>query len=110
MVADQTCTPSYTVDVATATVRLIKTQRYGLYHLTNSGATTWHDFARTIFRLAGVKAELAPISSEEYGTPARRPAYSVLGRKSAAALGLPPPRSWRQALAAYLEERKGGGR
>jgi dTDP-4-dehydrorhamnose reductase len=106
VVNDQTCTPSYTVDVATATAALIKTQHYGLYHLTNAGATTWHDFARTIFELSGVKADLTPITSAELGRPAPRPAYSVLAGEAYAALGLPPPRPWPEALAAYLEERK----
>jgi dTDP-4-dehydrorhamnose reductase len=106
VVNDQTCTPSYTVDVATAAAALVGTQHYGLYHLTNGGATTWHDFAAAIFELAGVKADLAPVSSREYGAAARRPAYSVLARGACEALGLPPPRPWRAALAAYLEERK----
>jgi dTDP-4-dehydrorhamnose reductase len=106
VVADQTCTPSYTVDVATAAAALIATGRYGLYHLTNAGATTWHDFARTIFELAEVRAELAPVPSRDYPRPARRPGYSVLAMAAYEALGLPPPRPWREALAAYLEERK----
>jgi dTDP-4-dehydrorhamnose reductase len=106
VVADQLCTPSYTVDVASAAAALVGTQRYGLYHLTNGGATTWHDFAAAIFELAGVKADLAPTTSREYGAPARRPAYSVLARGAYEALGLAPPRPWREALAAYLEERK----
>ena len=106
VVADQTCTPSYTVDVATAAAALIGTQRYGLYHLTNGGATTWHDFARTILETAGVKADLSPISSRDYGAPARRPMYSVLAMGAYEALGLPPMRPWREALAAYLEEQK----
>jgi dTDP-4-dehydrorhamnose reductase len=106
VVADQTCTPSYTVDVASAIAGLIGTQRFGLYHLTNAGATTWHDFAAAIFELAGVNADLAPTTSAEYVRPARRPTYSVLGAGACHALGLPPVRSWREALAAYLEERR----
>lgn len=106
VVNDQTCTPSYTVDVATAAAALIGTRRYGLYHLTNAGATTWHDFARTIFEMSGVKADLKPIPSTESNRPARRPAYSVLARGAYEALGLPAMRSWREALAAYLEERR----
>ncbi len=106
VVADQHCTPSYTVDVASAAAALIGTRHYGLYHLTGGGATTWHDFAAAVFESAGVKADLAPTTSREYGAPARRPAYSVLARPAYEALGLPPPRPWREALAAYLEDRK----
>ncbi len=106
VVADQTCTPSYTVDVAAAAAALIPTGRYGLYHVTNAGSCSWHDFADAIFELAGVKADLTPIGSAEYGAPARRPAYSVLAGDALRAAGVDLPRPWREALAAYLKERK----
>ncbi|MBY0526848.1 MAG: dTDP-4-dehydrorhamnose reductase [Gemmataceae bacterium] len=106
VVADQFCTPSYTVDVATAAASLLPTARHGLYHLTNAGSCSWHEFARTIFELAGVKADLSPTSSREYAAPARRPDYSVLATDKFTSLGLPPTRPWRDALAAYLDERR----
>jgi dTDP-4-dehydrorhamnose reductase len=101
VVADQFCMPSYTVDVALATVQLIQFQRPGLYHLTNSGACSWHEFAGAIFQEASLQADLTAIPSSDYPTPARRPAYSVL------ASTLPPLRPWREALRAYLAERRG---
>jgi dTDP-4-dehydrorhamnose reductase len=100
VVNDQRCTPSYTVDVAKAASALVQTDRYGLYHVTSAGSTTWYEFARTIFEIAGVKSDTAPITSQEYGAKARRPSYSVL------AGNVPPLRPWREALAAYLEARK----
>ena len=106
VVADQICTPSYTVDVARAAVALVQTGRYGLYHVTNCGACSWHQFAGTIFEQAGVRTDLAAITSREYGAPARRPGYSVLGMAAYEALGLATPRPWQDALAAYLEERR----
>ncbi|SRR5579871_341454 len=106
VVADQTCTPSYTVDVATATAALLPTERYGLYHLTNAGSCSWYDFARTIFQAAGVAANLTAIPSREYPAPARRPGYSVLSAGAYQALMLPPVRHWSDAVAAYLEERR----
>jgi len=106
VVADQVCTPSYTADVAAATAALLGTGRHGLYHVTNAGSCSWHELAAAVFELAGVKADLAPITSAEYGAAARRPAYSVLDNEACRALGLPPPRPWREALAAYLEERR----
>lgn len=105
VVADQTCTPSYTVDVATAAAALIPTRRYGLYQLTNAGSCSWHDFAAAIFQQEGVKADLTPIPSREYAVPARRPGYSVLALDKYAALGLSPLRPWQEALTAYLQER-----
>ena len=99
VVCDQICTPSYTADVAEATVTLLATGARGLFHLTNAGSCSWYEFATAIFELAGVKADLTAISSQEYGAAARRPAYSVLASR------VPPLRPWRDALAAYLNER-----
>jgi dTDP-4-dehydrorhamnose reductase len=106
VVADQVCTPSYTIDVAAATGPLVATGRYGLYHLTNAGFCSWHELTGTILDLAGVKADLVPITSREYGAAARRPAYSVLENAASAQVGLSPLRPWRAALAAYLQERR----
>jgi dTDP-4-dehydrorhamnose reductase len=106
VVDDQVCTPSYTVDVAEATVALLSAGRTGLYHLTNSGSCSWHEFARTIFEMEGIRADLSPISSADYGAPARRPAYSVLDHAALRAAGIASPRDWREALAAYLRERR----
>lgn len=105
VVADQYCTPSYTVDVATATAALIATDRHGLYHLTNSGSCSWYEFADAIFQQAGVQANLSSTTTREYAAPARRPGYSVLANRAYEALGLPALRSWKEALAAYLQER-----
>src|SRR3954451_22974680 len=51
VVDDQHCTPSYTADVAAAAAALIATGRYGLYHVTNSGATTWYELAKAASEL-----------------------------------------------------------
>jgi dTDP-4-dehydrorhamnose reductase len=105
VVDDQVCTPSYTVDVATAAAALFATGRYGLYHLTNSGSCSWHEFAVAILKQAGVQVDPTAIPSTEYPTPARRPRYSVLASTAYESLGLLPIRPWREALAAYLRER-----
>jgi dTDP-4-dehydrorhamnose reductase len=106
VVNDQHCTPSYTADVAAVTAALIETGKYGLYHVTNSGATTWYELAKAAFKIAGVKADLTPIPTSEYPTPARRPTYSVLALDALATAGVPTPRPWRNAVAAYFEERQ----
>jgi dTDP-4-dehydrorhamnose reductase len=105
VVADQTCTPSYTADVADATIPLIESGQYGLYHLTNAGSCTWYEFARGIFQAADINADVTPITTQEYGAPARRPAYSVLGSCAYQNLGFPSLRPWQDAVAAYLSER-----
>jgi dTDP-4-dehydrorhamnose reductase len=106
VVADQICTPTYTVDLATAAAALLQTDAFGIYHLTNAGSCSWHEFAAAIFAESGVAADLTPIPSRDYPTAARRPGYSVLDGEAYRTLGLPPLRPWREALAAYLQERK----
>lgn len=105
VVDDQYCTPTRATDLARAIVDLIASGARGLYHVTNSGATTWCGFAREIFRLAGISTPVIPIRSAEFGAKARRPAWSVLsGDKLAAQRGGPMP-EWNVALAEYLAER-----
>jgi dTDP-4-dehydrorhamnose reductase len=106
VVGDQICTPSYTVDVATATTALLSSNQFGLYHIVNTGSCTWHEFARTIFEMTGVSAALTAITSAEFGAKAQRPGYSVLATEKYQSLGLPTLRHSRQALAAYLTERQ----
>jgi dTDP-4-dehydrorhamnose reductase len=105
VVADQACTPTSTVDLAQTTIALVQTAQYGLYHLTNSGACSWHEYAQTIFELGNVQANLTAVSSQEFGAPAPRPKYSVMANAAYRALGFPEARSWREALVEYLRDR-----
>jgi len=104
VVHDQVCTPSYSADVAALTMELLQTDRFGLYHITNAGSCSWYEFAQSIFDQANISADLTPISSAQYGAPARRPAYSVLETKKIDGF-LRTPRPWKEALGAYLQER-----
>lgn len=106
VVNDQRGTPSYTADVADATVQLLERGASGLFHVVNSGDCTWYEFAAEIFRQSGVTADLTPITSAEFGAPAKRPAYSVLSTVKLASVTGTSPRHWKDALAAYLTERR----
>ncbi len=103
VVDDQVCTPTSTADLAAQIVELIQTQAFGTYHITNDGECTWFEFALEIFRLANMHADVRPISSAEYGAPARRPPYSVLHNAALQALGIDNMRHWRAALADYID-------
>jgi len=105
VVADQHCTPSYTVDVAETVVALLHSGATGLFQVTNAGSCSWHEFAAEIFRLANLTPDLTPISSAQFGAPARRPPYSVLSNGKLASAGVRAPRPWQEAIAAYLQER-----
>lgn len=111
VVDDQECTPSYVPHVARAVAFLTKQAiagelSAGYYHVTNTGATTWYEFAQEIFRLAGVNQPLERISTEKYGAAAPRPSYSVLDTATYRRLGGPALPSWQEALSEYISERR----
>lgn len=81
-----------------------KAAPWGTYHITNSGQTTWYEFALEIFRQAGMQVAVRPITTVEYGAVAARPSYSVLDTTAYHALGGPAMPDWRAALAEYLTE------
>jgi dTDP-4-dehydrorhamnose reductase len=103
VVDDQVVTPTYTLDLAHQIARLLPTEQFGLFHMTNEGSCTWFEFARAIFEIAGVEADLSPTTSAAYKTAAIRPRYSVLDNARLKELGLDQMRPWRDALAAYLQ-------
>jgi len=104
VVEDQTLTPTYTVDLAEATRRLILTGAFGLYHLSSEGQCSWYDFTRYIFEYAGVNAQLSAVKTSDFPSPVKRPQYSVLSKTKLRTLGLSIP-SWKDALPRYLQER-----
>lgn len=107
VVRDQVLRPSYTLDLARKTWRVLTLGAPGIYHLTNGGEISWFDFTREVFSLCGLQPSLTPVTAAEFGARARRPAYSVLGHGRLKALGEDDLRSWRDALVAYLRERDG---
>jgi dTDP-4-dehydrorhamnose reductase len=106
VVKDQKGCPTWTYHLAEAVVGLIETERYGIYHITNSEPTTWFEFAREIFRLSGSDTEVLPATSDQFPRPAKRPQNSVLDPfPLPQVLGREMP-SWREALKEYLERRE----
>jgi dTDP-4-dehydrorhamnose reductase len=105
VVADQVLGPSYTLDLARKVWAVLPKAPRAIYHLTSAGQTSWYDFARRALGLAGVTAEITPVTAAEFGARAPRPAYSVLAHARLAALGEDDLRAWDAALAAYIAER-----
>lgn len=98
VVADQVFAPTSAVDLAAASVALVRAGARGLVHVTNAGSCSWHELALAALAAAGLHAPVEPISLADLRLPARRPAYSVLDTARARSLGLPPLRPWRDAL------------
>ena len=103
VVDDQRMTPTSTAELADNVLALLRSEEYGLYHMTGGGACTWYEFAAAIFDLSGLQADLRPVSSADLRQKARRPAYSVLENARAGRLALPGFSDWRTALARFLE-------
>lgn len=102
VVADQVLSPTSTADLAAKLREVVATGRYGTYHVTGAGETSWHDFAAAIFEDCGLHPELSPTTTAAFGAKAVRPAYSVLANDALAAAGIAPMRHWREALRDYL--------
>lgn len=103
VVADQVMSPTASLDAGEAILDLIAAKApAGDYHVVNSGVASWCDFAQAIITRAGVAAEVVPIPTSQFPTPARRPPYSALSNaKLVAAIGRPMV-DWSTALDRYL--------
>ena len=81
VVFDQTGTPTYAWDLATAIVAVLKKTVQGIYHYSNEGVCSWFDFTKMIAEYAGnTDCNIQPCHSDEFPSPVKRPAYSVLDK------------------------------
>ena len=83
VVNDQVGSPTYAADLAEVIIRIIQYHKWkpGIYHYSNEGVITWFDLANAIKEIAGTNTEINPISTAEFPTPAKRPAYSVFNKQ-----------------------------
>jgi len=106
VVDDEIGCPTHTWDLAEATLKLIRTGQFGVYHIVNGGECSRYVYAKEILRLAGIDTPVIPCSSSEYPTAARRAKRSVLSTARYEAVTGSRTRPWQEALAHYLERRK----
>lgn len=105
VVADQVGSPSFTFDLAPAIKQLVVGRFPGVFHVTNSGTATWFELAQAAFTVAGLDAgRITPITTAEYPTAAKRPAYSVLDNAALRLQGLPLLPDWRASLDRLVKE------
>lgn len=102
VVDDQYGSPTYTYDLARLLVDMIQTEQYGVYHATNEGICSWYEFACEIFKQAGAKVKVIPVSTEEYGAKAARPSNSRMSKDKLMENGFERLPSWQDALKRYL--------
>ena len=112
VVADQKGCPTWAHDLAVALIALLnkngKNEVHETFHFTNEGQITWYDFAKAIMEIGEKPCKVNPITTDQYPTKAKRPAYSVLDLskiKEYAGIEIP---NWRESLVKCMEELKSG--
>ncbi|WP_068777559.1 dTDP-4-dehydrorhamnose reductase [Paenibacillus sp. FJAT-26967] len=104
IVHDQVGSPTYTLDLACFLLELIQTEKYGIYHASNSGTCTWYEFAQMIFKEAGVEVLINPCSTDQFPRPAQRPAFSAMDSMGIRTNGFKGLRPWQEGLVDFLKE------
>jgi dTDP-4-dehydrorhamnose reductase len=106
VVADQIVAPTPTDELARQLILMLQRRPGpGLYHAVAHGQCSWHEFASAALMLAGIDHPIAPVSSNEFAAPARRPAYSVLDNARLRHLGMDIMTDWRSGLKRYVEKK-----
>ncbi|MBQ7358977.1 MAG: dTDP-4-dehydrorhamnose reductase [Lachnospiraceae bacterium] len=103
VVNDQFGSPTYTYDLAKLLVDMVQTDKYGIYHATNEGICTWYEFACEIFRQAGLKVQVDPVTSDNYPTKAKRPSNSRMSKDKLTENGFDRLPTWQDALERYVK-------
>lgn len=101
VVADQQGCPTRAEDLAGAMAALIGSEAQGILHVTNEGECSWYEFAQEIIALSGKPVKVEPITTDQAGRLAARPAYSVLSAERRRRLGIKMPH-WKEAVSGYL--------
>ncbi len=105
VVTDEIITPTYAFHLAKAIYQLIKTDKFGLYHLSSEGECSWWEYAQTIFDLLKMPITVQKTSASQIKAKAHRPKYSVLDNKRLRDNGFKPIPHWTDGLKEYLAER-----
>jgi dTDP-4-dehydrorhamnose reductase len=105
VVNDQVGCPTYTVDLANCILDLIQTDKYGIYHVSNTGQCSWYEFAKAIFEEAGVNVKVNPCTTKDFPRLAPRPSYSVFDHMALRLNGFNNVRDWKKALKDYFKDK-----
>lgn len=99
VVDDQVGCPTWTQELSNGITTLLSEEApYGIYHVCGTGHTSWYGFAKEIFELAGLNVNLVPCKSDEFPSPAKRPANSIMYNDNIC-------RTWKAALKDYMKLR-----
>ena len=102
VVADQFGSPTYTVDLARGLATLIRSQSWGVYHVTNAGHCSWFQYAEKVFGLLRIEVKLVPVDSAQFPQAAKRPEFAVLDNAAWQKNFGARLRPWQDALEEFL--------
>lgn len=102
VVHDQIGSPTYTLDLAEASVNLAERRISGLFHVVNSGQASWYELASEAVRLVHLSTKVKPIATTDRPQPIKRPHYTVLNTEKYASIIGQPLRPWTKALQEYI--------
>jgi dTDP-4-dehydrorhamnose reductase len=104
VVNDEILTPTPTYHIAKNTATLIKTDAFGLYHMSCEGEVSWYEFAKVIWKVLALKTPLYPASVNDLPSIVKRPIYSVLENRNLNKMGINKMLDWKNALVEFLEK------
>ncbi|MEK7580999.1 MAG: dTDP-4-dehydrorhamnose reductase [Patescibacteria group bacterium] len=104
VVNDQFLSPTYTKNLAQNLLLLLKTTRFGTYHMVSRGSCSWWQFTKEIFKLLHIRVICNPVDSNYFKTEAKRPSYSVLANCNLSKIKINKMKHWKTNLKDYLEE------
>jgi len=107
VVDDQIGRPTWAPQAASAILDLLEHGARGVWHVAGGGTCTWLELAREALDGAGLDCPVTPVTTEEFGAPAPRPAYSVLDLAATERLLGRRMTDWHEALGSFLENRNG---
>ena len=102
VVNDEILTPTPTYHIGKNTAELIKTDAFGLYHMTCEGECSWYEFARVLWEALQLETPLYPARVNDFPQVVKRPFYSVLENKNLNKLGINEMPEWQEALKQFL--------
>ncbi|KAB2488085.1 dTDP-4-dehydrorhamnose reductase [Priestia endophytica] len=104
VIVDQVGSPTYADDLTNAVFHLVG-KTFGIYHFSNKGSCSWYEFAKEIYRQKGADPNLVlPVKTEEYGSLAQRPTYSVLSIRNYISNTGKSSRHWKEALNDFFQK------
>ena len=105
VVNDQMGSPTYAADLADAILEIIKHKKFRdvgqttqIYHYSNEGEISWHEFAKEIFKIENMDCKVKPITTEQYPTPAKRPRNTLMNKDKIVEVFNIKISSWKSSL------------